>query len=349
MDRRRFLSRCAALPTAAALAGLARPALAQPAAAAGLIPLKFSLDFRVTSQTSPFFLAHSRGYYRDEGLDVTIDTGAGSVASITRIATGAYDMALGDVSALIEFHAQNPDNAAVQAVYQYYNRAPFVIIGRKDRGITTDFASLRGKRVAAAAVESTRRLWPMVARRIKAGPDYFEWITTDFAVRDNVMIRGDVDAATYFHDSAVSLFARVPQAELAVLEYARAGLDLYGNAILAGRKLIAERPQVVAAFLRATNRALRETLADPEPALAAIKAREPLINLDIERPRWAITRGYVGAADTRSDGLGAVRMPLVNRQIEEVAAVFGLDKPPAADRIYDLSLLPAQSERMVQA
>ena len=41
------------------------------------IPLKFTLDFRPNGQTAPFFLALNKGYYRDEGLDVTIDTGAG--------------------------------------------------------------------------------------------------------------------------------------------------------------------------------------------------------------------------------------------------------------------------------
>ena len=128
MDRRRFLSSLALLASAPALASLATAARAQ--SAAPLTPLKFSLDFRVTSQTSPFFLALSKGYYREEGLDVTIDVGAGSVASITRVATGAYDLSLGDLSSLIEFHARNPGNAPVRAVYQYYNRAPFVIIGR---------------------------------------------------------------------------------------------------------------------------------------------------------------------------------------------------------------------------
>jgi TRAP-type uncharacterized transport system substrate-binding protein len=140
---------------------------------------------------------------------VRIDPGAGSVASITRVATGAYQMGLGDISSLIEFQSATPGTPVVQAVYQYYNRAPFVIIGRKDRGVTTDFRSLAGKKVAAAAVESTRRAWPMVARKLKLPGDHFNWVTTDFASRDNVVVRGDVDGATYFHDSAVSLFARM--------------------------------------------------------------------------------------------------------------------------------------------
>ncbi|TBU92913.1 ABC transporter substrate-binding protein [Phytopseudomonas dryadis] len=347
MDRRRFLSSLALLASAPALASLAAPARAQTSTA--LTPLKFSLDFRVTSQTSPFFLALSQGYYREEGLEVTVDVGAGSVASITRVATGAYDMSLGDVSSLIEFHARNPGNAPVQAVYQYYNRAPFVIIGRKDRGITDDFASLGGKRVAAAAVESTRRLWPMVASSLNVQTEFFEWVTTDFAVRDNVIIRGDVDAATYFHDSAVSLFARMPADRLSVLEYANAGLDLYGNAILASRRLIDERPEAVAAFLRATNRALRETLADPQPALAAVMAREPILDRAIEQQRWAITRRYVAAADTREDGLGMVREALVQRQIDSVGRVFELSTAPSVADLYDLSLLPAKDQRLVNA
>lgn len=160
--------------------------------------LKFTLDFRITGQTAPFFLAQSKGYYREEGLDVQIDVGAGSVASITRVASGAYDLGFGDVSSLIEFNALNVGPPSVAAVYQYYNRAPFVIVGRKDRGITSDFRSLAGKRIAAAAVESTRRAWPMVARKLGVKTDLFDWVTTDFSQRDNVIIRGDADGATYF-------------------------------------------------------------------------------------------------------------------------------------------------------
>src|SRR4051794_17238685 len=109
MQRRTFLASGAA--SAAALAAPA--AFAQ---AARLMPLKFTLDFRINGQTAPFFLAESKGYYRDEGLDVTIDTGAGSVASITRIASGVYQLGLGDISSLVEFNAQNAGTPVVQAV-----------------------------------------------------------------------------------------------------------------------------------------------------------------------------------------------------------------------------------------
>ncbi|MDB5843313.1 MAG: transporter permease [Polaromonas sp.] len=328
-------------------------ALALPAvwsqSAPKLTPVKFTLDFRVNGQTSPFFLAQSLGYYRDEGLDVTIDVGAGSVASITRIASGVYQMGLGDITGLVEFNAQNPGTPLVQAVYQYYNRAPFVIIGRKDRGITTEFGSLEGKRIAAAAVESTRRVWPMVARKLNAKPDLFNWITTDFSVRDNVMVRGDVDGATFFHDSAVSLFSRMKAQELSVLPYSKAGVNLYGNAILASSNLIAQNPKVVAAFLRATNRAIVATFANPAASIAATRQREPMLDEKVELERWKITAQYVGASDTASHGLGDIRKLYLEQQVDDVAETFSLKNRPSADSLFNLSMLPPKAERMVRA
>ncbi len=338
MQRRTFLA-----TTAAAVAA---PAWAQTGK---LTPLKFTLDFRVTGQTAPFFLAQSRGYYKDEGLDVAIDVGAGSVASITRIASGVYQLGLGDISSLIEFNAQNPGTPPIQAVYQYYNRAPFAIIGRKDRGITSDFRSLQGKKIAAAAVESTRRSWPMVARKLRSAPDLFQWVTTDFSARDNVMVRGDVDGATYFHDSAVSLFARMKLADLSVLQYADAGVNLYGNAILAHTSVIQQNPKLVAAFLRATNRAVIETIQNPGPAIAAVRQREPILDEKVELERWRITQQYVAAADTRSHGLGDIRKLLLEQQVDEVVDVYGLKTRVAADGIFNASMLPSRAERLVKA
>lgn len=343
-----LIKRRAFLASLAAASSLATPAVwSQPAAR--LTPLKFTLDFRITGQTAPFFLAQSKGYYKDEGLDVTIDVGAGSVASITRIASGVYQLGLGDISSLVEFNAQNPGTPLVQAVYQYYNRAPFVIIGRKDRGITADFRSLEGKKIAAAAVESTRRAWPMVARKLRLKSDLFAWSTTDFSARDNVMVRGDVDGATYFHDSAVSLFARMKSDELSVLTYSSAGVNLYGNAILASGNLIAQNPKVIAAFLRATNRAIVETFANPTAAIAATRQREPILDEKVELERWNLTAQYVAALDTRGHGLGDIRKLLVEQQVDEIVDVYGLKAKPSADGLFNMSMLPPKADRMVKA
>lgn len=338
MQRRRILQ---SLTAGAAVLALPRSFAQTPTR------LRFTLDFRISGQTAPFLLALYKGYYKEEGLDVSIDVGSGSVASITRTASGAYDMGFGDVSSLIEFNASQP--GLVQAVYQYYNRAPFAIIGRKDRGITSDFKSLQGKRIAAAAVESTRRCWPMAARHAGVKADAFEWVTTDFSQRDNVIVRGDVDGATYFHDSAVSLFQRIKPEELSVLSFANSGLAVYGNAVLAATQFSTENPKAVAGFVRATNRAVIETIGNPVAAMAYVKQREPMIDERVEAERWRITQSYVLGADTREHGLGDVKKAFVEQQVAEVTDTFALKTKPNADAVYNLRFLPPKAERMVKA
>src|SRR6266849_4964382 len=115
-----------------AVAGVA-VALAAGAAAAQT-PIKFSLDFKFEGPSAPFLVAIDKGYFKAEGLEVTIDSAAGSLEPINRVASGTYDMGFGDINSLIKFRDQNPA-APIKAVFMVYNRPPFSIVARKSRGI----------------------------------------------------------------------------------------------------------------------------------------------------------------------------------------------------------------------
>ena len=55
-------------------------------------PVRFTLDFKFEGPSAPFLLALDKGYYKAEGLNVTVDTGPGSVAGIARVAAGTYPL-----------------------------------------------------------------------------------------------------------------------------------------------------------------------------------------------------------------------------------------------------------------
>ena len=65
-------------------------------------PVKFTLDFKFEGPSAPFLLALDKGYYRAEGLDVTVDASVGALEPIERVASGAYDMGLADINSLIK-------------------------------------------------------------------------------------------------------------------------------------------------------------------------------------------------------------------------------------------------------
>ena len=141
--RRLLLSTFAAgLAVTAGIGGL----VTGSTAAEAQTPIRFTLDWRFEGPSAPFLAAIEKGYFAEEGLDVTIDSGAGSLESIPRVATGPYDMGFGDINSLIRFRDQNPE-VGVKAVMMVYNRPPFAIVGRASRGISEDIESLRGKRL----------------------------------------------------------------------------------------------------------------------------------------------------------------------------------------------------------
>src|SRR5436190_1352134 len=125
------------------LTRIVRPALLFAAAitltaawpAAGQTSIKFSLDGRLEGLAATFFLPPDRGYFKTEGLDVTLDGTATMLEPITRVASGAYDMGLADINTLIKYRDQHP-SPPVRAVFMVYNKPPFAIVARRSRGIT---------------------------------------------------------------------------------------------------------------------------------------------------------------------------------------------------------------------
>src|SRR5215217_8070126 len=140
MFNRRLFS--ASTIAALALTGLgAMPAFAQTA-------VKLTLDWRYEGPAAGFLLALDNGYFKEEGLDVTIDTGNGSVEAIPRVATGAYQMGFGDINSLVKFLDEDPTQP-VKAVMMVYDKPTFSIVGRKSLGVTEDPKSLEGKTLGA--------------------------------------------------------------------------------------------------------------------------------------------------------------------------------------------------------
>jgi NitT/TauT family transport system substrate-binding protein len=150
MNKRHLLKTIAALAAAAALGG----AHAQTA-------LKFQLDWRFEGPAALFLQPAAKGYFKAAGLDVTIDSGNGSGGTVTRVASGTYDLGFADMAALMEFHANNPDapNKPV-AVMMVYNNTPAAVLALKKSGITKP-ADLSGKKLGAPVFDAGRKGFPI--------------------------------------------------------------------------------------------------------------------------------------------------------------------------------------------
>jgi NitT/TauT family transport system substrate-binding protein len=308
-------------------------------------PIKFQLDWRFEGPSALFLQPAAKGYFKAAGLDVTIDAGNGSGATVSRVASGTYDMGFADMAALMEFHANNPDmpNKPV-AVMMVYNNTPAAAFALKKSGIKT-VADLTGKKLGAPVFDAGRKSWPIFAKANKLGP--VTWVSMDPTLRETMFVRGDVDAITGFSfTSLLNIEARgVKGDEIVMFPYAQYGVKLYGNAIVASPKLIKEHPEVVKAFLVAFAKGAKEVLANPDAAIDSVKARDGIINVDMEKRRLKIAvEQVVNSPDARAEGFGQVKLPRLALMASQVGDAFNTKTRVNPDAVWNPTMLPTAAE-----
>ena len=335
MSKRMFLKLATALAATAVMG----------AAQAQTTPVKFQLDWRFEGPSALFLTPVAKGYFKDAKLDVTVDAGSGSGAAVNRVASGAYDMGFADLAALMEFHANNPDapNKPV-AVMMVYNDTPASVMALKKSGIKTP-ADLNGKKLGAPVFDAGRRAFPIFAKANNITG--VQWTAMDPPLRETMLVRGDVDAITGFtFTSLLNLEARgVKAADVTVLPYPENGVKLYGNAIIASSKFLKDNPAAVKAFLAAFTKGAKDVIANPAAAIADVKARDGIINVELETRRLQLAiDSVINSPNARAEGFGEINGPRLALMASQVSDAFNTKTRVNADAVWNGTLLPSKAE-----
>nr|WP_244523206.1 ABC transporter substrate-binding protein [Aquamicrobium aerolatum] len=322
-------------------------------AAAAVIPasaqtnISFTLDWRFEGPAAGFFLAEDNGHFAAEGLNVTIDTGAGSVEAIPRVSTGTYQMGFGDINSLIKFLDQDPTQD-VRAVMMIYDIPTFSIVGRRSLGITEDPKSLEGKKLGAPPPDGAFAQWPAFVDVNKLDTSTITLEGIGFPVREPMLAQGEVDAVFGFAFSVIlNLKAQgVPDEDIVPILMAENGLDLYGNAILVNTKFAESNPEAVKGFLRALAKGFADAVADPDAGAAAVLKRNEILDLAVETERLKMANAMnINTAAVQTNGFGNIEMDRLARAFEQLWLSMDLKGNVKPEDVVDMQYLPPVEER----
>jgi NitT/TauT family transport system substrate-binding protein len=326
------------------LAAIAAIGLAlQPAtsASAQTTKIKLVLNWKYQGPQGMFFIADDKGYFKAEGLEVTLDQGNGSGAAVPLVANGTYDMGFGDINALIELAARKPEDAPV-AVYVMFNQPPFTVAVKADSPIKTP-KDFEGKTLGGAANDGALKLFPAFCKITKIDCTKVKVTNMQPNLREQMLMQGQVDGVFGFVNT-IRFSAKlmgVEDNQLRYINYGAYGMDLYSNAIIVSKKMLKENPKAVEGFIRALNRGLADSLKDLDASVAAVAKREPLIKVPVEKERFIATlQDEMNHPEIAKIGLGNIDPERLKKSIDILVEANQLPRTPAVSEIFTPQFLP---------
>ena len=224
------------------------------------------LNWYLGGSHAAFTLGKERGYFKSEGIDLTINEGRGSVRSVQLIGAKEDSFAMADAGSLMVGAARGIPAKAVMTVVGV---SSFAVVARKDSGITT-IKDLQGKRLAVTAGDALTQLWPAVVAANKLDGNSIRLVMMDPAAKIPSVLEKQTDALLGGISDQPNLM-RQRNVEPIVIPFYDVGVNTIGMSIITHPDIIAKQPDLVRRFVRATARSYEAMLAEPAAAAASVK------------------------------------------------------------------------------
>jgi len=341
-------SRRALVSGALAVAVLAPAVIFSGAAQAETKHVKIMLDWIIQGTHAPYFVAQKKGYFEKNGVTVdALDPGKGATNVAVAVAGGAYQFGWVDLPSMIRFNAKNPSSPLV-AVYISFDDTPLAVITRKDAGIRKP-ADLDGKKIAGGPGTAVHDTIGILLKAAHAENVKVDWAAVQPQLFGPMLKRGEVAGTGGFINSNVpaALELGFKMDDLYVVKYSDFGANMYGLALVTTKKFADTEPDAVKGVVAALNQGTKDTIADPDAALAVLKARDPMMKMDIEKIRLGLALGLTDTPYVKKHGLSVVDPKKLQFTIDAICDAYDIKDKPAPSSVYTEKFLPPVADRQV--
>ena len=298
----------------------------------------FVLDWFPSAYIGFVHVGKLKGFFKEEGLDVDIETGRGGADAIARVASGNADVAAANIGAVLNAAAESKVPAKV--VMSVYTKAPDAILTYEGSGINS-IADLKGKTLATGTYSGSNAVWPVVAKKNGISPDDVKLQKVDFQALGPMLATGKVDAIISWVTSKSLNGKQLAQAgkKIKVLPWSDYGFSGYNWSLVASDKMIKERPEVLAKFNKAFLKSEKYFIAHPEQAAKDMHEAAPDTDVDTNLDEIKAMIPLIDNEITKRDGFGKLEPALVEDAWKAIAdsqgyAMDRLDPESVIDRSF---------------
>ena len=317
-------------------------------AAAQTTKAKFVLDWTWQAHPAIWTLAQDKGYFADEGLDVTIDRGFGSGDTVSKVAAKTYDIGFADGNVLLKFNAANPGDQLI-TVLIVLDASPNSVIFLKKSGIKGP-KDLEGKVFSTTKNDGTNLIFPIFAKANNLDVSKIGLKHVASNLRDTLVMQGQADGTFGWATTAVMnmMAAGVKRQDIGYLAFSDYGVRLFSSGLQVRKDFADKHPDVVRGFVRATMKGIQDLVANPKVGIASVKKRDRLLDEKIELIRYNLIRDVALATPhVKANGVSTVDRKRFELAARQVAEAFNLGGMAKMEDTYTDRFLPAKSQRML--
>lgn len=326
----------------AGLLGLLSVATLAPIASAQMsTKVVFSLDFIPLGRHAPWYAALVEGYYKDEGLDVSIIPAQGTAQVIQAVESGTANIGFVDVPSLVIARA---NGSKLKMVAVNYGKAPYAIFSLANGANVTTAKQLEGLNLGSGAGSFTPKIIQGFMTQNGLDPSKLQISNVAPPARAATLMSGQIPAIEFFVMSKPGLeaAAKTANTELRTFLLADHGLQLYSNGIASTEQYLAKNADVVKRFVRASLKGWKFALDNPAKAAADEIKFVPTLKPEAIVAEIKIVADLATTEEAKKNGLGWFDPAKMKANAEFVEKYIGITgKAPAPTDLYETGFLPS--------
>lgn len=297
--------------------------------------VNFQLNWTITGDHAPYYVALKKGWFKEEGLDVNIILGQGSGYTVQALDTGKADIGIADAPVAVTGRAKG---AAVKIVGIIFDKHPNCMWFWKDSGITKP-QDIVGKTVAVPAADGHKIMWPAFAKQIGVSPDSVKFVNIQPSEKVAALAGRRADVVFELYTAKPFFEKAIPADQLGHFLWSDYGFDVYAHSYVTTDKMISEHPDVVRRFLKAAYRAWDYTLKNPEEAINILSEYHP-INIQDYVGNLLVVREFFKTDRYKNMGIGYIDPTRMAATVDTVNTYLGVPVNFDPKEMYDASMLP---------
>lgn len=313
---------------AAASVGAALAVAAPQARAADEVTLQ--LNWFPLADHSPFYLAKQRGYFKDEGIDLTIVRGQGSGDAAKKVDLKQAQFGIADTPTVLTAISKGAELVIVGIAY---DKAANNLFFYKDAGIES-VADLVGKKLAAPPGDSHRFLWPSLAKANGVDPDSVTLVNVKPEGKQAIVAARQVDGAFDLYTSFPIWEKVLGKGNVGNLLFADHGVALYGHGYIVHKDLVKENPDLIRRFLRATYKGWSDVYKEREAAIDAMMKEVDGLDRDAYLANLDLVLNLAITERSREYGLGWIEPELMAKTLAITEQGGKMGDVPNVDDVY---------------